>query len=322
VIPGPGEISRAVITKIGDHSIHTIGWQQSVLIKPGETVEVRFGGTGRPVIGRLEIEGNLESPMDWTKNEPVVIGRRFFSKIDRDGAFRVEDVVAGRYELQVRVNPPPSGERSGAGWAIGILKKAVTIPEVLGGRSSEPLDLGTLTVKVFDTLKVGDLAPDLNVERIGNAEMGPRIKLSDYRGKLVLLSFWPAWQFGYDMYVLEEVQRKFGADPRFVLISVACGPSSLESYKALQHNWRTWTHGFNGGDQYCGAASLYKIWLFPDVLIHKPENRVSQIPLTFLIGPDGRIIGHDLMGNDLEAVRTALEDPKLFPTPAKPGGSK
>ena len=39
--------------------------------------------------------------------------------------------------------------------------------------------------------------------------------------------------------------------------------------------------------------------------------------MTFLIGPDGRIVGHDLMGADLEAVRKALKNDKLFPAAIK-----
>ncbi len=41
--------------------------------------------------------------------------------------------------------------------------------------------------------------------------------------------------------------------------------------------------------------------------------------MTFLIGPDGRIVAHDLQGADLEAVRKALDDPKLFPAAGRPG---
>ena len=43
-----------------------------------------------------------------------------------------------------------------------------------GGRSNEPLDLGTITAKLFDALKVGELAPDFDVERIGTPERGRR----------------------------------------------------------------------------------------------------------------------------------------------------
>ena len=100
---------------------------------------------------------------------------------------------------------------------IGRVKRDFTVPEMPGGRSNEPLDLGTITVKL-EALQIGDLAPDFDVERIGTPEKGRRVKLSDYRGKLVLLDFWAGWQD--DMTVLKEVQKKFGSDPRFVLISL------------------------------------------------------------------------------------------------------
>jgi hypothetical protein len=35
--------------------------------------------------------------------------------------------------------------------------------------------------------------------------------------------------------------------------------------------------------------------------------------VTFLIGPDGRILAHDLAGAELGAVRNALDNPKFFP---------
>jgi hypothetical protein len=70
------------------------------------------------------------------------------------------------------------------------------------------------------------------------------------------------------------------------------------------------------------VTQLYKIrWIQHSALIGRDGKR-RRIPLTYLIGPDGRILGHDLGGADLEAVRKALENPKVFPTAAKvPGGS-
>jgi hypothetical protein len=46
--------------------------------------------------------------------------------------------------------------------------------------------------------------------------------------------------------------------------------------------------------------------------------KVRSIPATFLIGPDSRILAKNLRWAELkEAVRKALEDPKLFPEAAK-----
>jgi hypothetical protein len=43
---------------------------------------------------------------------------------------------------------------------------------------------------------------------------------------------------------------------------------------------------------------------------------IRAIPATFLIAPDGRVLAMNLRGPALkEAVRNALNDEKLFPTP-------
>ena len=37
---------------------HAWGWQEPVEVKPGQTARVRIGGKGRPVIGRIVIDGD------------------------------------------------------------------------------------------------------------------------------------------------------------------------------------------------------------------------------------------------------------------------
>ncbi len=49
------------------------GWQEPVEVEPGRTTRVRVGGRGRAVIGRLVLDGEPETPIDWTRNPPVVI---------------------------------------------------------------------------------------------------------------------------------------------------------------------------------------------------------------------------------------------------------
>jgi hypothetical protein len=54
-----------------------------------------------------------------------------------DGTFRIEDVPPGTYELKLR--------RPGTLDYAGTIR--VTFPDIPGGRSDRPLDLGTLTVQ-------------------------------------------------------------------------------------------------------------------------------------------------------------------------------
>jgi beta-lactamase regulating signal transducer with metallopeptidase domain len=312
VIPGSGMISRTVVTKLGGGANKLMpGWRESVEVKPGQTVQVTIGGTGRPVIGRIVLDGIPESPIDWTRNEPVELGWAA-SKLDKDGRFRIEDVISGQHTLDVRVNAPSHGA---GGPVIGRAKRDFTVPEIPGGRSNEPLDLGTITVKL-DALQIGELAPDFDVERIGTPEKGRRLKLGDYRGKLVLLNFWEAY-WGADnpqgdMTVLKDVQRTFGSDPRFVLISLACAKDAAQAEGSIKESGLSWTHGFIG-DLVSGVAPRYKIRAFEYMVFNGLDKKQRRVPLTFLIGPDGRILAHDLRGTDLEAVSKALNDDKVFP---------
>ena len=153
-------------------------------------------------------------------------------------------------------------------------------------------------------------------------EKGRRLKLGDYRGKLVLLNFRRDWDIPNDMTVLKEVQQTFGGNPRFVLISLVCSPDIAVADRFVRKDGLTWMHGF-AGDVNSGVAARYKIRQSQDANFSGRDQQTRTIPVTFLIGPDGRIMAHHLGGNDLEAVRKALENPKLFPasTTARPAAS-
>jgi thiol-disulfide isomerase/thioredoxin/protocatechuate 3,4-dioxygenase beta subunit len=313
VIPGPGTVSRSIITAYtGGSQTHTPGWYEPVEVKPGQTAQAKIGSKGRPVIGRVVLDGTPEAPVDWTQNNPVTIMTprkewtsartyyaRFASNIEKDGRFRIDDVPTGHYELEVDVDVVPDPAFCGAGTKIGQAKVTVTMPEVPGGRSNEPLDLGTITAKLFETIKAGDLAPDFTVRRLGGAGDGDRLKLSDFQGKLVLVDFWATWcgPCLAEMPALKHIQETFGRNPRFQLLSLSCdqAPEAAEEY--LRRNPMGWAQGF-AGDFYSSIGTSYKL---------------RAIPSTFLIGPDGRIVAKNLRGAALkEAITRALKDESLF----------
>jgi len=63
--------------------------------------------------------------------------RMFPLRFAPDGSFRIEDVPAGTYWLRLRVPGLPNN----------TFVKEVVVPEMPGGRSDLPLDLGVVTVK-------------------------------------------------------------------------------------------------------------------------------------------------------------------------------
>jgi thiol-disulfide isomerase/thioredoxin len=151
------------------------------------------------------VDGAPEPPVHWTKNEQIWIHfqreelrdsrtwRAFGSHLDKDGRFHIEDVPPGKYELELTVNADSCPGVPGPEAMIGLVRTPFTVPEAPAGRPDDPLDLGTITAELFETLKVGDRALDFTVRRIVGKGPGDQLRLGDYQGKLVLLDYWATW---------------------------------------------------------------------------------------------------------------------------------
>jgi hypothetical protein len=71
----------------------------------------------------------------------------FDTNVRPDGRFRIEDVPAGKYRLQAYLNEPGRGVPGICGPGVGSFDTEITVPEMPGGRSDEPIDLGTIELK-------------------------------------------------------------------------------------------------------------------------------------------------------------------------------
>ena len=102
-------------------------------------------------------------------------------KVTEDGSFRVDDVPAGTYRLTTWLTSLAVFELNAAsGRRIANLEHFFTVPEMPGGRSDEPFDLGTVTVslRLPKPLSDGNVAPSIEFTTLE----GKRLKLADYRG--------------------------------------------------------------------------------------------------------------------------------------------
>ena len=104
----------------------------------------------------LDRQGRREWYEKWSKSEEgkeYLKAQQEYSRtrkhynvpIRPDGSFRVEDVVAGRYELSIYIRKSQTDPR--AGLAASLTHEFI-IPEIPGGQSDKPLDLGKLTLKM------------------------------------------------------------------------------------------------------------------------------------------------------------------------------
>jgi hypothetical protein len=143
-----GQISVARRVKQGPFtSVYPLS--EPLKVSPGATVSVAIGGTGRPVVGQLNIPAALLEQVDWTWSEihltsdqrppRIYVGTRTLSS-----GFRIEDVPPGGYTLAVNIKKTPENGFSDP--PIAFVRHKITVAPIPGGRSDEPLDVGTVAV--------------------------------------------------------------------------------------------------------------------------------------------------------------------------------
>ncbi len=157
VVPGEGLVSNQHIVKFVNGSSHFPLQSKKIEVEGNETTKVTLGGTGRPVVGRAVVKDPDYADYRWNLNEPARASSRqavngvpqnFQLPFDADGTFRGEDLPAGEYQLTISLTPPAAGNQVGFGQPVGTGTSTFTIPEMPGGRSDEPLDLGEIPISV------------------------------------------------------------------------------------------------------------------------------------------------------------------------------
>jgi peroxiredoxin len=143
--------------------------------------------------------------------------------------------------------------------------------------------------KIRASLVVGNKFPEFSVTDIN----GKPLSTTAFKGKVVLVDFWATWCVPCVMSLPDVIQTyKTYHSKGFDVIGVSLDEDPQRLKRFIHDREMDWPQ-FNDGRKWDGELVR--------------NYGVQQIPTTYLLDKEGRIIGADLQGEDLEkAVKKAL----------------
>jgi thiol-disulfide isomerase/thioredoxin len=139
--------------------------------------------------------------------------------------------------------------------------------------------------KLLPVLAVGKPAPEFTSTDLE----GKAVKLSDLKGKVVVLDIWATWCGPCRAMIPHERElvKKMDGKP-FVLVSVSCDDKKDTLVKFLDKESMPWTHWWNG------RGGMVENW------------EVSYFPTIYVIDPKGVIRYKEIRGEELEKAVNGL----------------
>ena len=167
-----------------------------------------------------------------------------------------------------------SGVKADLKKAEEYLEQAIAlVPET--ELEASPRDKAVHRLFTLQNLAIGKPCPEIELKDLD----GKEVKLSDYKGKVVLLDFWATW-CGYCVELIpsqRELVKKYG-DKSFALIGISADDTPEEVVEFQKETPMPWVHWFNGPE-----GGVIDGWMIP------------SFPTLFVIDAKGVIRGRDIV---------------------------
>jgi len=240
-----------------------------IRVEPGQEYEIEIGGLGRPVIGKVIIEADIQfdasrinaaihrpsqstgfqkrqrgesveecsaAYLKWAESERGLEYRDEIFKQVRNYAVNVTSDGSFRVEdvLPGKYFLHLRAELDDI--VVGQNGFEFQVPPIQQGWSEEPLDLGVFKLRLLSPIRVGDAAEFFKLVDPNGREFD----LARVRGKAILLFFnnpdyCETINFKKDVQLLHDVFELFNQDERFTMVSISV-TSDLEMLKKIDSN--------------------------------------------------------------------------------------
>jgi RNA polymerase sigma factor (sigma-70 family) len=213
--------------------------------------------------------------------------------IEPDGSFRMEDVPAGGWRFYAQADVL---EGANMMEPVASMERYFSVADMPGGRSDDPLDLGTMFLSPVKRLRMGKPAPDFAAKGLD----GKDVKPSDFRGKMLVLYFFGAGQLPDERQVAQLKQLFEKKANEVALLGVNYDDNPEVTKQFVEKNGLKWPH----------AASRFG-WGLMDTLKGTgiPPQYNPYPSRVFLIDEKGNVIGKNIQADEIEGTvyRALLE---------------